>query len=175
MNPEDQVETPTEATPEPNAELVALQERVAQLEAELANAKAEAVRGQAEAQNIIRRQRTTLEEAIKFAPQGLVEALLPVLDNFERTRKALSSGATPEKILEGVDAIERQFRAALSQVNVERIASEGVEFDPQLHEALLTETGTDQPDHTILSELEAGYTMYGRVVRPARVKVAVDS
>lgn len=147
-------------------------DQVAKLQAEVAALKDQMVRSIAEAQTIQRRMRDQHEEALKYATQPLVGSLLPVLDNLERSLASLEMGASADKVIEGVRAIDRQLRQVLSGVNVERISAVGERFDPELHEALTTAVSEDHEEDTVLAEIEPGYRMLGRVIRPARVQVS---
>ena len=151
--------------------IMALEETVARLEAEKQGLQNQMLRAVADAQNIQRRIREQNEEAVKFAAQPLVEALLPVLDNFERSIASLESGASVDKVLEGIKAIDRQLKQALATQNVERFAAVGETFDPHKHEALATIESAEHEEGTVTSEVEPGYIMHGRIVRPARVQV----
>jgi molecular chaperone GrpE len=134
-------------------------------------AREQLLRAMAEAQNVQRRLRQQMEDDRKFAALGLVEELLPVLDNFERTLAAAEKSASLETLIEGVRAVERQLRRALERASVERIDSHGQPYDPERHEALAVLESEEHPDETVVDEIEAGYTMHGRVVRPAKVRV----
>ena len=145
---------------------------ILQLAEERDSLKDEMIRALAEAQNIQRRLREQHADALKFASEPLVQELLPVLDNFERTIKAFEGGATAEQIIKGVQQVEKQLRQALNKVNVERIDSVGKKFDPEIHEALTTVVSDELDEDTVTSEIDAGYMMQGRVIRPARVQVS---
>ncbi len=129
----------------------------------------------ADFQNFKRRAAQEKQEFQRAATQDLARDLLPVLDNLERTLTAAENGATIEALTEGVKGIERQLRSALDQRNVKRIASLGQPFDPDLHEALGQDASTDQEEGMITFEIEPGYRMGEKVLRPARVRVAVRS
>ncbi len=146
-------------------------DQVAKLQGEVASLRDQMVRSMAEAQNIQRRMREQHEEALRYAAQPLVTSLLPVLDNLERSLASLEMGASPDKVLEGVRAIDRQLRQVLASVNVERIDAVGQEFNPEVHEALTTTVSEEHNENTVLAEIEPGYRMHGRVIRPARVQV----
>jgi molecular chaperone GrpE len=164
MNPEEtKVSEPEEPT---------LESQLAELKGERDALHDQMLRSMAEAQNVQRRLREQHREDLKFAAQPLVVALLPVLDNLERSLAALDSGSSVEKVLEGVQAIDRQLRSALAAANVERIDAVGKAFDPELHEALGTVTTEEFPEGTVVAQAEPGYRFQGRVVRPARVQVA---
>ena len=147
-------------------------ERIAALEAEVQELKNELLRAMAEAQTIQRRMRDNHEQSMKFATEPLVQQILPVLDNFDRTVKAFEEGASPEKLVAGVEQVNRQLRHALGSVNVKRIEAEGKQFDPELHEALATLDSDEHEPDTVLVEIETGYTMSDRVIRPAKVQVS---
>ncbi|HVT14159.1 MAG TPA: nucleotide exchange factor GrpE [Fimbriimonadaceae bacterium] len=130
------------------------------------------LRTMADFQNYRKRQEEQRKQLETFATERLVRALLPVLDNFERALASLSSGATSESIEEGLKAVDRQLRQVLEGQNVSRIPSVGHPFDPEVHEALALEPSEEHEDNTVIGELEAGYKMGERVIRPARVRVA---
>ncbi len=134
--------------------------------------KDQLLRSLADLQNFRRRAQQEKEELRKFATESLVRQLIPVLDNFERTIGAIESGASKEAVLEGVRAVDRQLRSALEAVKLEKINALGSLFDPEHHEAITTEHSEEHPDDTVIEEIEPGYKMADRVVRPARVKVA---
>lgn len=156
-----------------------LKEDIRKLADERDEAKAQVLRVLAELQNNQRdfqnyRKRTQQEMASfrQLATEQLVADLLPVLDNFERTVSHLDAGATIESVVNGVTAVERQLKSILEAQGVRRIASVGSAFDPELHEALGSEPSDVHPDDTVVTEIEPGYKMGERVIRPARVKVA---
>lgn len=148
-----------------------LQDAIAKLESEKKELQTHLLRTVADAQNIQRRIREQNEDSLKFATQPLVVALLPVLDNFERTLVSLEKGASLEKVLEGIKAVDRQLKQALTTNSVERISAIGEIFDPEKHEALATFESAELVEGTITTEIEPGYTLHGRIVRPARVQV----
>ncbi|MCH7945003.1 MAG: nucleotide exchange factor GrpE [Armatimonadetes bacterium] len=164
-DPDPEAGEDTEPKPDPKDVLIE------QLFAERNNLLEEAVRALAEAQTIQRRMREQHQEALQFATEPLVQELLPVLDNFERTIAALDEGASKKKLLEGIKKIERQLRRALAKANVERIKAVGEKFDPEIHEALATTVSEEHDEDTVAVEIEPGYKMRGRVIRPAKVHV----
>lgn len=155
----------TETEPDPKDVLIE------QLFAERNNLMEEAVRALAEAQTIQRRMREQHQEALQFATEPLVQELLPVLDNFERTLAALDEGASKEKLMKVIKTVEKQLRRALAKANVERIKAVGEKFDPEFHEALATTVSEEHDEDTVAVEIEPGYKMRGRVIRPAKVHV----
>lgn len=127
----------------------------------------------ADAQNIVRRTRAQAEQDRKFAAEGLIREILPVLDGFERTMAMAAKGASVESLTDGVRVMEKQLRKALESAGVTRVAALGAAFDPEVHEALATVENEELDADTIVDEIEAGYTMHEKVIRAARVRVTV--
>ncbi len=129
------------------------------------------LRSVADLQTFRRRALAEKDEIRKYGMQDLVELLLPVLDNFERTVRSLESGADSESVMQGVGMIEKQLRTVLEGSSVQRIIAVGQHFDPSLHEAVELVPSSDMEPGTIVEELSPGYRIHDRVIRPARVKV----
>lgn len=168
-------ETPNgeaEATPQPDPTELLIA-RIKQLENALREAKQDVLRAQAEAQTIIRRQRSQFDEERKYASRSLIEDLLPVLDNFERSLGSLEDGANPERVREGIASVERMLRRALENAGLSQVLTEGMQLNPEMHEAIATELNEDLPEESITSVLEPGYQLHERVLRPAKVRVTV--
>jgi molecular chaperone GrpE len=94
------------------------------------------------------------------------------MDNFERSIKHLQSAATVESMLDGIQAVSKQLFGVLQSQGVSKIASVGEHFNPEFHEAIAVVETTEAEDGVILEEIEAGYRISERIVRPARVRVA---
>jgi molecular chaperone GrpE len=146
-------------------------------EAEDGDVKAERsrrVRLQADFENFQKRVERERESDQRQAAARVLGNLLPVLDNFER---AIGS-ATPEEsnssFHRGVQLIFRQILDELRREGLEAVPTMGQPFDPQVHEAIALEEHTDLPHHTIMEELLRGYTLHGRLLRPASVKVSTQ-
>lgn len=154
------------------AEIAALIEERDRLATQLDEAKDQLLRTVAEMQNVQRRMRQQFDTDRKYGAEPLVRDLIPVLDNFDRTLQAAESGASAESILEGIRAVERQISKALRDHSIERIPAVGLPFDPERHDAVVTVESVDHEDETIIDELESGYTLHDRVIRPAKVRVA---
>jgi molecular chaperone GrpE len=126
-------------------------------------------RSQAEFENARRRAGREQQEFRDYATVDAIRTLLPVLDSFER---ALQVKAAAGDFRSGVELIYKQLQDALAKLGVRRILAKGEQFDPHLHEAIeMVETG-DTPDHEVLEELQHGYKLKERLLRPAMVKVA---
>ena len=192
-NPKEEIKdqeplTEEETSSEPSSEelgdvvaedLEALYKEIEQLTTERDEAKEQVLRTLADLQNYQRdfqnfRKRNQQEMATfrVMATEQFVTELLPVLDNFERTIAHVEAGATVESLVGGIKAVEKQLRTVLESQSVRRIQSVGEPFDPELHEALGTQSGTEHPEDTVVLEIEPGYKMGEKVIRPARVKVA---
>lgn len=130
------------------------------------------MRSVADFQNFRKRNELEKQATRQYANERLVVDLLPVLDNFERTFAALQSGSSLESIMGGIQAVDRQLRSVLDSYNVSRIQSHGTPFDPEIHEAVATDPSEEHPENTVIQELEAGYKMAEKVIRPARVRVS---
>jgi molecular chaperone GrpE len=172
-------EEPLAPEVEAAAEAGAPEESPANLRAEIEKLTAErqasedqVLRTMAEFQNFRRRKEQESEQLRLFANEKLVTSLLPVLDNFERTVAALENGAPIESVVEGIKLVDRQFRSILESNNVRRIESQGQPFDPDFHEAISAEESHELPENTVVSEVEPGYRLADKVIRPARVRVS---
>jgi molecular chaperone GrpE len=149
------------------------EETIARLEEAVSTAHDEALRAQAEAQNAIRRAEQDVEKARKFALERFCNELLPVVDNLER---ALEAAEGDEEILkpiaEGVELTLKSFLDALQKFSIEPVSPQGEPFDPQLHQAMtMVENGEVEPN-TVIAVMQKGYTLNGRLVRPAMVMVS---
>jgi molecular chaperone GrpE len=148
---------------------------VERLQQELSQAKDQQLRALAETENVRKRLQREKEEFVRFAAEGLILSLLPVIDSLEQALIAVDKQQDANQaVLKGVHLIHRQLHGVLQKEGVERIPTVGQPFDPHLHEAVAqVEAGDGTPDHTITEEVQVGYTMHGKVIRPAMVKVAV--
>ncbi len=130
------------------------------------------LRTMADFQNYRKRQEDQRKALESFATERLVTSLLPVLDNFERALASYEGGGSAEALVEGLKAVDRQLRQVLESQKVVRIPAVGQQFDPEVHEALVTEASDEHEENTVIGELEAGYMMGEKVIRPARVRVS---
>lgn len=119
--------------------------------------------------NFRRRTQKEREELSIFAVQGLMKDLLPLLDNFERALAA--EAAENSSFKEGVEMIAKQMLATLEKNGLERINAIGEKFDPNFHEAIMRVADDSKEDDTVAEELQKGYSLRGRVLRPSMVKV----
>ncbi len=149
------------------------------LKAENAALKDQALRAMAEAENARRRAQKDREDASKFAINSFARDLLPVADNLRRALDSVSqeiAGLDPkvQSLLDGVEATERELLRGLERHGVKKIEAIGKTFDPNLHEVMFEMPAGGQPAGTVMQVVENGYTLQGRILRPARVGVAAD-
>jgi molecular chaperone GrpE len=149
------------------------EEEVFSLREELAAAREAVLRAQADAQNVMRRAEQDVEKARKFALERFCGELLPVVDNLERTLEAAASDHEIVKPLaEGVQLTLRSFHDTLRKFHLEVVDPVGEPFDPKLHQAMtMVENGAVEPN-TVVGVMQKGYTLHGRLVRPAMVMVS---
>jgi len=130
------------------------------------------LRALAESDNTRKRMQRDKEEYMKFASLPLIKKLLPVVDDLERAMQAAGSSQDYEVLSKGVEMINRRLQDIIREQEVLVIETAGQLFDPQFHQALVVEESPEHEENTILEEMQKGYTMHGRVIRPSLVKVS---
>jgi len=125
-------------------------------------------RAQADFINYKRRIEQERQEFCSFANANLIQALLPVLDDLDRALAAVPPDLDSNDWVEGVKAVARKFRASLEAQGVKPIMTLGMPFDPNVHEAMRQDKG---PEGVVIAEYQKGYTLNGKLLRPARVVV----
>lgn len=141
--------------------------------AELDKWKDVAARAQADLDNFRKRMAREKSEAIQYANRNLLEQLLPVIDNFEMGLKAASvSEGDSSVILQGMSMVFKQIGDFLTDQGVEIIASDGLVFDPNMHEALKQEPSATVPEGHIIYTMRRGYRLKERILRAANVVVS---
>ncbi|HEY7773648.1 MAG TPA: nucleotide exchange factor GrpE [Marinagarivorans sp.] len=171
---DDQVElSSVESTDEGASDVAALQAEVEALKNELAGAQEQVLRASAEMQNARRRAQQDVEKAHKFALEKFVGDMLPVADNLERALEAANGQqGSIEAIVEGVELTLKSMVDGLKRHNVEGVYPEGEPFDPQLHQAMSMVPDPNVEPNTVINVFQRGYTLNGRLVRPAMVVVS---
>ena len=140
------------------------------LAAERADLHDRLLRARAEFDNARRRGERERLDFLQFASMDLVRELLPVLDDFERALKVETADRNYAK---GVELIYQRLYETLKRLGLEPIETEGQQFDPNRHEAVLRVQTEEAEDQAILGELQRGYNFRGKLLRPAWVRVAV--
>ncbi len=130
------------------------------------------IRLAADFDNYRKRQEQERENLIKFGTESALKNMLEVLDNFERGEKALESVEDCEKVKESFNLVHKQVIETLAKLGLEEINAIGEEFDPNFHEAVMQTPTSEHPEHTIINELQKGYKMGDKVLRPTLVNVA---
>lgn len=148
------------------------QDPLAAAQAEAAKWKDLAARNQAELDNYRKRVARDREDDGKRVRAGLLEQLLPVLDNFEFGMIEVRKGDPKSPIVVGMEMIERQLREFMATSGVEAIDAVGSKFDPNLHEAVGQEESADIPEGHVLRQLRKGYKLRDRLLRAAMVFVS---
>lgn len=165
-------ENVTEADPVEEPELTP-EQLLVQMQEEAEAARDAALRAQADAQNIKRRAEQDIERARKFALEQFTRELLPVADNLER---ALESAAGDDEaikpIAEGVELTLKSLLDAMKKSNIEVVDPMGEPFDPNLHQAMSMVENNDVEPNSVIAVMQKGYTLNGRLVRPAMVMVS---
>jgi len=169
---------PDESTGGPEkAELIATRSELKRIEAENAELKNSLARRQADFENYRKRVERERTETYNRVVADVAAKLLPVVDNLKRALDAEASVKAAESdefrhFLSGVDLISKQLAGVLEALGVKPIAAVGEQFDPHIHEAVVTEPTDDYEPDTVMQELVAGYRLGDKLIRPALVKVA---
>lgn len=147
-----------------------LQEELAKVKQENDDLYQKLMRSQAEFENFKKRTRKERENDQKYKAQDLADKLLPALDNFER---ALNQEVTIESqnFVDGITMVYNQIKEAMESQGVEKIDAVGQPFDPNLHHAVMQVEDQEQESNTVVEELQTGYKLKDRVIRPSMVKV----
>ncbi|HEX6591118.1 MAG TPA: nucleotide exchange factor GrpE [Moraxellaceae bacterium] len=172
LDPRQEPETPETPSPEAAAEAAAvdLTARVAELEAQLRDVQ---LRAQAEIQNIQKRAERAADNARKFAVERFAGALIDVVDNLERALDSTPADNEATKALrEGVVLTHKAFLDALKRNAVEQVNPVGEAFNAELHQAVSMQPAAGVAANTVTAVLAKGYTLSGRLLRPAMVVVA---
>ncbi len=150
------------------------QSQIEDLQLQLEQAREQALRALADTQNARRRAEKDVESAHKFALDKFCNALLPVVDNLERAQQAAgaSEDEAVKSILQGVELTHKSFIDVLNKFNLEQVNPLGEPFDPQFHQAMTMVENPDAEPNSVLTVMQRGYTLNGRLIRPAMVVVS---
>jgi molecular chaperone GrpE len=141
-------------------------------QAEATRLKDQLLRLAADFDNFKKRSRRELADMAKVSREDVLRELLPVFDNLERATSHATQATDVKALTEGISMVTRQFLDTLGRLGIERIASVGLPFDPTVHEAVQHLETPEFPPGAVAMELQAGYRMGERVLRPAMVVVA---
>jgi len=165
---------PIESAPE--TEERSADDRLIELEAELAEQKDRLLRALAETENVRRRAQREREDASKYAVAGFAKDLLSAADNLRRALDSLPEAEVKDErtrsLLEGLAATERELLGVFERHGIRRIDPQGEPFDHNFHQAIFEAEREDQPGGTVVEVLQPGYVLHDRLLRPAMVGVA---
>jgi len=147
-----------------------LKKEIARLQKENEDIYGQMLRVQAEFDNFKKRSQKEKEARLKYKSQDIVNELLPAIDNFERALQVEVTDATAS-LIEGITMVYNQLKEALKSQGVEEIEAVGKEFDPNLHHGVMQVEEEEFESNIIVEELQKGYILKDRVIRPAMVKV----
>jgi molecular chaperone GrpE len=163
---DDQVmDAPADATPEGEIADVDFQ-------AEAAKLKDLALRARADLDNFRKRSLREKEEAIRYANNGLLEKLLPVIDNFELGLEAARNATDAASVLQGMTMVHRQLQDFIRTQGLEEVPAEGESFDPNKHDAVSQEFSADIAEGQVIRQVRKGYKLKDRLLRAASVIVS---
>lgn len=152
-------------------DLSGLQKELDTLRADAEQSRDLYLRTLADFDNYRKRQREETQRRINGAREDLVGKLLPVVDNFQRAIESAEAGHSYDTLVEGVSLTLRQLVELLEKEGLQPIEAVGQQFNPELHEAVMSVETDEYPENTIVEEFEKGYTLNGRVLRPSKVRV----
>ena len=132
------------------------------------------IRLAADFDNYRKRHEQEKEALLKYGAENTLKKMIEVLDNFERGLKAIETVEDCEKVKECYNLAYKNFTDVLTKAGLEPIKAEGEIFDPNLHDAVMQTPTADKPEHTIIAELQKGYKLGDKVLRPTLVNVAVQ-
>ena len=160
-------------TPEEQEEIV--EDALTQKEMEAKENYDKWLRCKAEFENYRKRQERDRVEFCRYANEAIIKDLLPTLDNLERAIAHSKNENASESLLEGVELTLNGLMGALEKQGLKPIEAVGEKFDPNFHEAVMTEENNEAEDMTVLSEVLKGYLLHDRVIRPSMVVVSKES
>jgi len=141
-------------------------------QAEVARIRDQLLRTAADYDNFRKRSRREVADAERRSREELLKDLLPVFDNLERAASHAETASDVKSLADGIGMVMRQFTDTLGRLGVERVVSVGTAFDPSQHEAIQQLETAEHPPGTIAAEVQAGYKLGDRLIRPALVVVA---
>ena len=161
-----------EVTPALPSDPAELRKQLAEKTEEAEENYARLLRLAADMENLRKRQEKERADLLLYANENLIKELLPVVDNLERALDHGRQSEAPEAMLEGIDLVYQGFLKVLAKFGVTPLESVGQQFDPAFHNAVMQEETAEVPDCNVTKELQKGYLMNQRLLRPAMVVVA---
>ncbi|MCF6435136.1 MULTISPECIES: nucleotide exchange factor GrpE [Pseudoalteromonas] len=173
---ETKVEDEAQAELSPEEEIAGLYAELEAAKQTIADQQDSVVRAAADVENMRRRAAQDVEKAHKFALEKFANELLPVIDNLERAIEfSDKENETLKPVLEGIDMTLKSFSDAVAKFGVETVNPQGEAFNPELHQAMSIQPSNDVSPNTVLAVMQKGYTLNGRLLRPAMVMVSKEA
>ena len=155
-----------------NEETLSLEEQLNAALLERDQFKDKWARALADLDNYRRRVQREMEEDRKYAAMPMLKSLLPAFDGFDRALQAASISKNTDELIKGIQLTVKQLETALNGFGAKSIPAVGLPFDPNMHEAISQMPSAEHPPMTVLHDVERGYMLHDRVVRPSKVIVA---
>ncbi len=144
------------------------------LKAEIEDINNKYIRLAADFDNYRKRQMQERESLVKYGAQDTLKKIIPVLDTFSRAKASIEKFEDINAVKESYEVCIKQLNDILEKMGLAKIEAEGKEFDPNTMEAVMQTPTNEYESHTVIAELQAGYRLYDRVLRPAMVNVATE-
>lgn len=160
---------------ENNSEETEIRSKEDELKAEIEDINNKYLRLAADFDNYRKRQMQERENLIKYGAEDTLKKIIPVLDTFERAKKSIEKLEDINTVKESYEVCIKQLGDVLDKIGLKKIEAKGTEFDPNIHEAVMQTPSKDYPPHTIIDELQTGYMLHDRVLRPVMVNVATEA
>ena len=164
-------ETQTDDSVEPET-AASIEEEFAKLKAEYQEQYDQMLRKIAEFDNAKKRAERRAEESSKYAIEGVIKDVIPIIDSVERAIESTNESKDFDALSEGIQLIHKQLLDSLQRRNVNPIEAMGENFDPNRHEAIMHVESEEVPENAVIEEFQRGYTLHDRVVRPSMVSVS---
>jgi molecular chaperone GrpE len=175
-SPEDKPADDSTATADDSAKTAAtFEDKLAAAEQQVQESHERFLRAAAELDNFRKRKEREISDLRKYANQALLRELLGVVDNLERALASARESGHPESLMEGVEMTLKELLKIFDQFGVKPIEALEQPFDPNHHEAVMQEPSDAFPSNTVIKELQKGYLLRDRLLRPAMVVVSTES
>lgn len=130
------------------------------------------LRLKADFENTKKRLERDKQDAIRFANENLLAEVLPILDDLDRAVASLNEGHDPERVAKGLKLAQEKLHQVLERHGVQPVKGVGEAFDPNVHEAVGAVEAPGEKEGTVVDEVQRGYLLNGRLIRPSRVRIA---
>jgi molecular chaperone GrpE len=168
MNPKN----PEESAAPNEQEISTSGEGASESEKKIAEYREQMLRLKADFDNTKKRLERDRLDSVRFANERLLAEIVGILDGFDLALRSLEEGHDAAKVKQGLKLVQTELHKVLDKNGVQAVKSVGEAFDPQLHEAVATVDSADAQDGTVVDEVQKGYTLNGRLLRPSRVRIA---